>query len=107
MEQVVARRVVALGFEVFLAVVDGYNYPHRFTAYADEEAPFIGFDIGDGLLLSDAPALPVMGAADMGDAFVRIGSIAFVDALDLNILRHGDVAPTGACAEGMGAVSRS
>jgi len=80
----------------------GHNDPNGFAINANEECPFPGFDTGNGVLLRKVPPLPSMNATDVGDAFMRIGTIGFIDALDLDLFGHGNYAPCWSGAESGG-----
>ncbi len=56
----------------------------------DEVTVGPGFDVSDCLLLAALPpALIWIYTADVEDSLVWVGTVAFVDAVDLNLLCHG------------------
>ena len=68
---------------------DGHTHPYRFPCNAGVELPLARFSAKDRFELRQFPARAIgFDAADMGYSFMRIHSVAFVDAHDLNVGRH-------------------
>lgn len=81
---------VVLGLEVFVAIAACRDSdPNAFACNAHEETPRSVFNTGNGFSLIHFPAGAVLiGTSNMGDSLVRIVTIRFIDAGNLDCLSH-------------------
>ena len=84
--------MLAIGgcFEILVAITT-YRHDHPDCAAVDQdvETPFVTLNPRYGILLRKSPAGSVpVNAADEENPLVGVGSVALVNALNLNLLCH-------------------
>lgn len=89
-EQVVRLFSVRFGLEILVVILAGGNdNPHRVSVDTDKEAIFSALNVSNGLLLGQSPARTIgVCTSDIDDALVRIWTVGFIDAFDLNVASH-------------------
>jgi hypothetical protein len=91
-QEIVRLLAVGLRLEILIPVAaDGHNDVDRLTAYLDIKAPLATIDSNNGFLLGELPASAVsVNSADHTNAFVRVVTVALVDASNLVGVGHGE-----------------